>query len=343
MSAHSGKSVLCDVNVFKEALARKHLSHTELARRVNFAKTQGSIDDVEGTERERRTILRLLKPRRISRKTAIQIAKALGIPFRRLVIPDLKSGDSISDAMKQIEAHDRHGEFDRAIQIGEQWCEHLGCVANADPDSHSPAPDTGINDPRYGELCVLLATVYDHVQQWDRAIERLNECLDLNKSILPVGTQVRARYQRAVIRRTQLEDVIHRTLGRLGQQQLEEAIRPIVEDLDAALHDADESMKVSLAHQRGVLELLKGRHDIALSLFESCLKERTREQDASPNEQSRHRIAYEYRRIAQCLALQGRDPTEALNQASSIAKQTQHQRLLHEVERDRHALQYIFA
>lgn len=321
---HTDK-VLCDADHVRELLRQRHLSQAELARIVLAVTIPKPLKEVtrEEAESTRRTILRLFQGHRIYRGTAELIAKALGIEFRHLVVHDLHRGDSVEELISLIEDHDRHGEFERACQLGEQWREYFP-IAN----------------PNRRAICVTLATVYDHAQQWSLAIERLDEWLNLPHRVLD-ETILRGHYQRAVIRRTQLEDVLHRTMGKLPKNQLRTAIKPIIDDLKFVRDRSEASMQVSVDHSFAVLMLLEGHFKKALLQFEQCLQYRMHEQNETPDERSRHRIVYEHRRIAQCQAMLGMDPTEVLDEAEKIADETQHMRLLNEIERDRHAWQHL--
>lgn len=318
-------TVLCDSDLVRGLLQERRLSQVELARLAFAATARKPLDKVtrEDAESMRRTVLRLLQGHRIHRDTAHLFAQVLAVPVRRLVLPDLQGGDSIHELLSLMEEHDRHGEFERACELGEQWREFF--------------PETSSDR---GAVCVMLATVYDHAQQWDRAIERLNEWLDQPHSIID-ETILRGRYQRAVVRRTRLEDILNRTMRKLPAARLRALIQPIKEDLLYVQSRSGTGMQISVSHQLAVLQLLSGHFRKALQSFTECLRRRQQEQQAAPEERDGHRLAYEYRRIAQCQAFLGLSATEALNEATRIAEETQHLRLLQEIERDRHAWQQL--
>ena len=321
MLQHHTDSVLLDGKLIRERLSQLCLSQVDLARKV-IAATAGKPAMVvprEDAESARRMIQRAINGQRIHHDTANHIAQCLDVPFRHLRIVETQRGDFVADLVHQIEECDRHGEFERAAQVGEKWL-------NDNSEAH----------PDRATVCTALAAVYDHSQQWNAGIELLSTWLD-RPILKPDITVLRGHYQRAVIRRSRLEDVLHRTLGKLSRERIQAEIQLVREDLSYVRDHSEVSMQVSVDHQLAVLELLLGHHSVALQIFEDCLKRRKKEQRSRPDQQSLHRIAYEHRRIAQCQAMLGEDPTNALNAAQKIAEATEHRRLLHEIHRDRHA------
>lgn len=339
--------VRCDVPRIRELLRRNHWTQRHLATLMAGALAAGERRATGGThssaERRaagdpvasaRRSVARALRGENVTVKTAERLAQALNVGLGEIITLRPEDATHVPTVLQEIRCLDQAGQFDRAITLG------CALLEQRRRTRRSGQPE----DPWYGEVCVQLATVYDHRADWVLGIRLLNDYLRTGKGAGPHVDLPRlwARYQRAVLRRNQLVDRLNRSGWRLPPAVIAAGMAACHADLDFVYEIADEEMRIAVDHQRGVLAQLRGDFASALALFESARERRERLRRVTRNTAGRYRLAYEHRRIAHCLAHLGRDPRPDLRSALRLARAERHERLLRELQADQPVLLAVY-
>lgn len=192
------------------------------------------------------------------------------------------------------------------------------------------------------------ASFLDHQGRLEAAMSRLESALsELDEETLEEDRRTHywwVRYQRGVVRGRLAERECRRTFGRVNlvaRDHLERARAELLEVVKAG----SGSLRIAAQHQLGVLALLEGKNDAgmlqnALEIFESCREERLALRSSAHTPTFRE--AYEYRRIGQVTAMQGRakDSETAFRKAIEIAREVDHVRLIQEIEDDMRAFRF---
>lgn len=281
-----------------------------------------------------RTVSRAETESPIKLDALASIATALNVTYLEIAVPDFMPGDNPQHWLDEMVASDLAGDFYNARRFGEALVQHLLFPKFKQPELHL----------LYMEASVRLAIVCNHQQEWERAIEVLNDCL-LNAD---AGDPSRgwAIYQRGLIQRGFAEHLRSHTNG-VETPRIQELLRLAEEDLQSVQDSPTEDLAVAAAHQLGVVWLLRSKILKALEIFEECLRRR---QSASPDSELAipYRLGYEYRRLAQCYSLlaQGENASDEaqklyaesarknFDEARRLAEATAHQRLLRDLDRD---------
>jgi len=293
----------------REARGRSELTQEKLA-----AKARLNI----------KTVKRVEKGERVHVGTLRAIASALDVPLRQVRIPDIGGGDSVEECLEEAIRADTAADFTCAIEMAQALAAQMDEA-----------------DPLFLDVIVRLASFFDHDGRWEDALLLLK-----SQAMDPVllesadsGKLEWARYQYALIQRVGAENLLAHTGGRMTkriEKLLDSAERLLVE----LARSEQRSMRVSAAHQLGVVELVRGELDSAASLFTQCIRQRARRRPQSPGIWLR--LAYSYRRRAMVRANMARlqDARRDWHKAEALARRApghDNKRLLREIERDRMA------
>jgi tetratricopeptide (TPR) repeat protein len=147
---------------------------------------------------------------------------------------------------------------------------------------------------------IRLAAIQKHRDKYEQGLSILRsveEELEIQKPV-DLGLLYWARYQRGVL-----------LLAANRHTEAEKVLQEVVEQAGTDDH------RTSARHQLGVIALLRGQYKQAEQLFRECLKER---------EPASFRRAFEYRRIAEACARDGRKPEaiRALKEGIRIARRS---------------------
>lgn len=170
-------------------------------------------------------------------------------------------------------------------------------------------------------VCTEMASFYDHTGQPAAALQILESLLTQPGAERQYAGQYWwMQYQKGVM------------LRQVGEyKQAREVLAKVFTVFER--ETPQEDYAASALHQLGVLELKLGRYTEAENIFKTCLEKRR-------NDRSNHRVAYEYRRLAEVYAWTRR-PAVAwanLDKAISIAKACGVARYIREIDQDIHTL-----
>lgn len=285
------------------------------------------------SDRDTRTISRAETWRPIKPDALACIATALNVAYLEIAVPDFMLGDNPQHWLDEMVASDLAGDFDNARRFGEPMVQHL-LTKSGQSELH----------PLYMEASVRLAIVCNHQQEWERAIEVLNDCLLNAEASDPSWSW--AIYQRGLIQRGFAEHLLSHTNGMMTPS-IQKLLGLAEKDLESLRESPIKDLAIAAKHQLGVVWLLRAKISKALKIFQECLSCR---QSASPDSELAipYRLGYEYRRLAQCyMQLAQRQNVSQKSQrqyadsarhnfdeARRLAKSTAHQRLLRDLEHD---------
>lgn len=244
------------------------------------------------------------------------LAGALGVDWRELADP---SAVDPSDGLERAIELDQAGNSPAAIGL----CERLR-------DSVPPS------NPILYDIMVRLATFHDHSGEFEKAIGLLNKLIDCPPPLAAACVQKVswAYYQRGVVRRRMIEDLLVRN-GWRRNATIRRGLRLVESDLMNMGTKTEVSKNPAHQHQMGVLRLLGGDVKRALGLFKRA--ERLRRSIPRPDQGSADfRIGFEIRRQGQCHAHLGdfRAAAKCFSEARVIAISSKHKRLEDDVARD---------
>jgi tetratricopeptide (TPR) repeat protein len=278
------------------------------------------VDDIESTVR---SIGRAKAGDRRERDSLMLIALALRMEFDETWVPD--DEDKVENLIDDMKRFDQSGNFAKARGIG------LHLLNRS---------KNGLNHTERGEVIVRLAMVYDHDRNWKEALrllENIDESLGTNHE-----SYLWARYQRGLIQRVFAEDLLARRRGHESGEFITTLLEGAREDLDYVADTEVRGLDVAAHHQLAVLLMIDDEFEQALAMLDGCLKQRE-EAPAESEERALFRQAYEHRRIGQCHAFLGsmEEARDSFELAATLAKQSEHQRLLLELTRDLEAWDLI--
>jgi len=258
---------------------------------------------------------------RVAVSTLTEVAQALDVEVRELVVPDFLGGDDPQLWLKRAIRYDMNANYGLAIEIAEAIL-------------HYVSPEETV----FQSTCVRLASFHEHCRNWEVALNLLEEHLLNVRQLLThhvEGQSPWALYQRGLIRRCLAEDLLQRTGGQ-RTAAINRLLTGARTDLERIIASPDAHKSAPL-HQLGVLLMLDKDYPTAIETFQRSLRLRQSRDGENPlDHEALFRHGYTYRRLGQCYAHMGRstDASECLLRAKEIAETTQHKRLAREVERD---------
>ena len=216
-----------------------------------------SQDDLaERTKCTKRTIQRAEEQGcRIDKFTLKEIADALNVPKDLLRVPDFTKTDDPGEWLTRAIRFDNEMNYGHAIEIGETVMQYLQS-----------------SDEASVEVCVRLASFYDHAREWEKALRLLADNIPIDKKNLADSTNkqiVWALYQRGINQRCLAEDLLRRTAGK-STPTTKSLLIQARSDLEN-VHRCLEEDKSAPLHQLGILLMLDKKYAAANKTFDKSL------------------------------------------------------------------------